>query len=444
MRPKNSIYYKERSQRRTHFLSKIKGSVALLVAAPHVIRNNDVYHAYRQDSNFYYLTGLEEAESFCLLDPQSKTPFTLFLEPRDKTKELWEGKMLGLEGAKEELGAQRALSSKETSLFDEAVIEALLKAESLYYRVGVNPLLDQRVFSLMLKAAKRLGRTGRSLWPIIDPNEILGEMRLVKTANEIACLQAAASITAQAHSDAMRFCRPGMYEFELEAALFHSFRAAGAGRLGYGSIVASGENACVLHYVNNDRKMTENDLILIDAGAEYDYYTADITRCFPVGTRFTPEQKEVYQAVLLAQKECVAMARPGRTLKEIHEHAVEVLTEELKRLKVLKGSTASLIKSEAYRPYYPHGTGHWLGMDVHDLGRYYEETYSNSRKLKPGMVFTVEPGLYFGKDSKAPSKFKGIGVRIEDDVLITEKGHQVLTSAVPKEVEEIESLRSEV
>jgi Xaa-Pro aminopeptidase len=349
--------------------------------------------------------------------------------------------MLGLEGAREKLGADTALSSKDSTVFDEAVIEALQKADRLYYRVGVNPLQDQRMFSLMARAAKKLGRTGRSLWTICDPSEVLGEMRLIKTSSEITCLQVAANITAQAHTEAMRYCKPGMYEFELEAALFHSFRAAGAGRLGYGSIVASGENACVLHYVNNDRKMTEKDLILIDAGAEFEYYTADITRCFPVGNRFSPEQREVYQSVLLAQKECVAMARPGRTLKEIHSHAVEVLTEELKRLKVLKGTTASLIKSEAYRPYYPHGTGHWLGMDVHDLGRYYEETYSNSRKLKAGMVFTIEPGLYFGADSKAPAKLKGIGVRIEDDILITEKGHQVLTSAVPKEVEEIESLR---
>ena len=442
MKTQLQITPKERAQRRQEFIGRIKGGAAFLFAAPHAIRNHDVHHPYRQDSNFYYLTGLDEPESVAIFNPQSKKPFTLFLEPKDKTKELWEGKMLGLEGARQKLGADEAKSSHDPNAFEEAAIEALLQADRLYYRVGVNTLRDQLIFSLMVKAAKKLGRTGRSLWPIFDPSEVLGEMRLVKSANEIACLQVAANITAQAHTEAMRYCKPGMYEFELEAALFHSFRAAGAGRLGYGSIVASGENACVLHYVNNQRKMQESDLILIDAGAEYEYYTADITRCFPVGTHFSPEQKEIYQSVLLAQKECVAMAKPGRTLKEIHQHAVEVLTEELKRLKVLKGTTASLIKSEAYRPFYPHGTGHWLGMDVHDLGRYYEETYSNSRKLKPGMVFTVEPGLYFSADSKVPAKFKGIGVRIEDDVLITEKGHHVLTSAVPKEVEEIESLRS--
>jgi len=441
MKTKSFISQKEFHQRRTKFLSQIKGSAAIFFAAPDLIRNNDVHHAYRQDSNFYYLTGLEEPESICVLNPQSKDPFTLFVEPKDKMKELWEGKMLGLEGAKNQLGADEAISSKDNEAFEEAVIQCLLEAESLYYRVGVSPQMDQKIFSLMAKAARRLGRTGRSLWPILDPNDVLGEMRLIKSPNEVACLQVAATITAQAHTDAMRYCKPGMFEFELEAALFHSFRAAGAGRLGYGSIVASGSNACVLHYTDNQTKMNENDLILIDAGAEFQYYTADITRCFPVGSRFSPEQREVYQSVLLAQKECVAMARPGRTLKEIHEHAVEVLTEELKRLKVLKGTTSSLIKAEAYRPYYPHGTGHWLGMDVHDVGRYYEQAYSNSRKLKPGMVFTVEPGLYFGEDSKAPAKLKGIGIRIEDDVLITEKGHQVLTSAVPKEIEEIESFR---
>lgn len=433
---------KERAERRNSFLSQIKGGVAVLFSAPYTIRNNDVHNAYRQDSNFYYLTGLEEPESICLFNPQSKKPFTLFVEPKDAVKELWEGKMLGLEGAKAQLGADEALSSLDSDVFDEALIEALLQADRLYYRVGQNPIHDQRVFTLMARAGRRLGRTGRPLWPIFDPVDVLGEMRLIKSQQEIATLQIASNITAQAHTEAMRHCKPGMFEYEIEAALFHSFRAAGAGRLGYGSIVASGPNACVLHYVNNDRKMTDKDLLLIDAGAEFNYYTADITRCFPVGARFSPEQKEVYQSILLAQKECVAMARPGKTLKEIHHHAVEVLTEELKRLKVLKGSTKELIKSEAYRPYYPHGTGHWLGMDVHDIGRYYDKDYQDARKLKAGMVFTVEPGLYFAPDSKAPAKLKGIGIRIEDDILITEKGHQVLTGAVPKEVEEIESLRS--
>jgi Xaa-Pro aminopeptidase len=439
---KENTTQKERSQRRHSFLQQIKGGVAVLFAAPHSIRNNDVHHAYRQDSSFYYLTGLSEPESICLFNPQSKKPFTLFVEPKDKMKELWEGRMLGLEGAKAQLGADEALSSKDTAVFDEAFVEALLEADRVYYRVGQNTAQDQRVFSLMSKAAKRLGRTGRPLWPILDPADVLGEMRLIKSQHEIAALQIAANITAHAHTEAMRHCKPGMYEYEVEAALFHSFRAAGAGRLGYGSIVASGPNACVLHYVNNDRKMTDKDLLLIDAGAEFDYYTADITRCFPVGNRFSPEQREVYQSVLLAQKECVAMARPGKTLREIHLHAVEVLTEELKRLKVLKGTTKELIKSEAYRPYYPHGTGHWLGMDVHDIGRYYDKDYQDSRKLKAGMVFTVEPGLYFSLDSKAPTKLKGIGVRIEDDILITDKGHVILTALVPKEIEEIESLRS--
>lgn len=288
MKTQLPISPKERHTRRQQFLAEIKGGAAILFAAPHVIRNNDVYHAYRQDSNFYYLTGLDEPESIAILDPQSKKPFSLFLEPKDKMKELWEGKMLGLEGAKQKLGADEALSSRDPMAFEEAAIEALLGADRLYYRVGINPIRDQQIFNLMLKAAKRLGRTGRSLWPIHDPSEVLGEMRLVKSPAEIACLQVAANITAQAHTDAMRYCKPGMYEFELEAALFHSFRAAGAGRLGYGSIVASGENACVLHYVNNHRKMTDKDLILIDAGAEYEYYTADITRCFPVGSLFSP------------------------------------------------------------------------------------------------------------------------------------------------------------
>jgi len=428
--------------RRKQFLRKTKGGVAIFPAAPNALRNNDVHHPYRQDSNFFYLTGFEEPNALCLLSPESKTPFQMFVEPRNKTKELWEGKILGPEGAKHRLGADAAFPSTPGQFFDEALIEALKEAETVYYRVGVQPEMDSRVFRLLATACQKLGRTGRALWPIVDPESILGEMRLVKTAAEQQRLQVAADITAEGHVAAMRTAKPHMFEYELEAILHHAFRVHGAGRAGYSSIVASGPNACVLHYVQNDRRMSGRDLLLIDAGAEFDYYTADITRVCPVGGTFSEPQREIYEAVLTAQKEGIRLARPGKTVQAIHQTTVEVLVEELKRLKVLKGPTKKLIESRTYSTFYPHGTGHWLGMDVHDIGTYYVERYQNHRKLEPGHVLTIEPGLYFSPDSPGPARYKGIGVRIEDDVLITANGCKVLTVKAPKEIEEIESLCS--
>ena len=428
------------SHRRKQFLTKIKKGVAVFPAAPEVIRNNDVHHEYRQDSNFFYLSGFEEPNSILLFANQTKTPFQMFVQPKDTTKELWEGKIIGPEGAKKHFGADAAFSSSDPSLFNEAFVKALLEADVLYYRLGLNEDWDRRIFSLMKKAVRQLGRTGRGFWPIHDPNEILGEMRLIKTRAEAERLERAANITAEAHVSAMKIAKPGMFEYEIEAALYHAFRGQGAGRLGYGSIVAGGSNACVLHYVANNKYLEDKELLLIDAGAEFDYYTADITRCFPTNGQFTPEQREIYSAVLKAQKSCVKMARPGKSMKDLHNHAIEVLVEELKNLKILKGSSASLIKQKAYLPFFPHGTGHWLGMDVHDSGRYFSESYDTPRHLEPGMVITIEPGLYFGESSKGPSKYKGIGIRIEDDVLITSSGNKVLTTGAPKEIEEIESL----
>jgi Xaa-Pro aminopeptidase len=267
-------------------------------------------------------------------------------------------------------------------------------------------------------------------------------MRLVKTRAEIERLQRAAHITTEAHVAAMKIARAGMYEYEVEAVLHHAFRILGAERLGYPSIVASGSNACTLHYERNDRRMLGGELLLIDAAAEFDYYTADVTRTFPIGPQFTEAQREIYEAVLRAQKECIAEVRPGKTLLAIHERAVEILIEEMRRLKILKGTAAQIRKQRRYTEFFPHGTSHWLGMDVHDIGRYYGTEPGQDRRLLAGQVFTVEPGLYFSPDSDAPAKYKGIGVRIEDDILVTSEGCRVLTSAVPKEVEEIEALRS--
>ncbi len=404
------------------------------------VRNPDVTYPFRQESNFFYLTGFEEPESISLFDPQHKAPYQLFVQPRDKTKELWEGKIVGPAAAKSVYKADAAFPSHPEQHFTDALIESLQNADRIYYRVGLDPDWDHKLFSIMRVAARRMGRTGRPLWPIHDPNEVLGEMRLFKSRAEVSRMEEAGKISAEAHSEAMRMAKPGMFEFEVEAILHHAFRIKGAQRVGYGSIVASGPNACVLHYVSNNRKMQANDLLLVDAGAEFDYYSADITRVFPVGGVFTQPQREIYSAVLRAQKECISLVRPGRTLRELHLHAVQVLVEELKRLKVLKGNSKQLIEKRAYAPYYPHNTSHWLGMDVHDVGKYYNGSYQNYRKLEAGQVFTIEPGLYFAPEGPGPARYKGIGVRIEDDLVVTQSGYKVLTSGVPKEVEEVESL----
>lgn len=429
--------------RRKIFFQKLGKGVAVLPSPFEVIRNNDVHHTYRQHSNLFYLTGFEEHSAVGLFAAQSDKAFQIFVHPKDKTKEMWEGRILGPERATSVLGADAAGPSIPESVFDEAFIAAMLEADRLYFRLGQQAEWDHRILRLLQKAMRKLGRTGRPLWPILDPDEILGEMRLIKSDAEIERLQRACDISAEAHQNAMRITKPGMIEYQIEAAFFHAVRGNGAKRLGYDSIVASGPNACVLHYRENDRRMVKGDLLLLDAGGEYEFYTSDITRTFPVAGRFTDAQAEVYQAVLEVQKSCIALARPGKTMKEIHEHAIEGLVEQMRNLKILKGPTAQLIKNKNYAAYYPHGTGHWLGMDVHDVGRYYQDQYAHPRKLMPGMVFTIEPGLYFGLDSKAPARYKGIGVRIEDDVVVTRTGCRVLTSAAPKEIEEVEALCSE-
>ena len=428
--------------RRRAFLKKIKHGVAVFPAAREFPRNAGVLHPFRQESNFYYLTGHHEPHSYCLLACESEEAFSLFVPPKDPHQELWQGKILGPTAAKHRYQADAAYPSQPDKHFDDAFSAAVRKADVLYYRFGDDHEFDRRILRLMENALSGMRRSNRGLLPIHDPDDILSEMRLLKTRAEIARLQIACNITAEAHVEAMKLTRPGMFEYEIEALVDHSFRARGSKRAGYGSIVAGGANACTLHYESNDQLLHHGDLLLIDAGAEFDFYTADVTRTFPVGREFTEPQRRVYEAVLRAQKECIAEVRPGKTLLALHEHAIEVLIEALRKLQILKGTAAQIRRSQSFREFYPHGTSHWLGMDVHDVGRYYEDKYGVERKLQPGHVFTIEPGLYFGAASSAPSHYKGIGVRIEDDILVTAEGCKVLTSAVPKEVDEIEALRA--
>ncbi len=426
--------------RRASFFKKLGDSIALLPAADIQMRNDDVDFTYRQESDFFYLTGFEEPRSFALFSPHSKAPYQAFVQPKDKEREMWDGYRLGAQAAKNTLKCDAAFPSEPAVHWEEALLEALGHADKIYYRVGRNPDRDRRLFTLFEQAKRKNHKSGRSFWPIHDPDELLSEMRLIKSRAELNRLQVAGSISAEAHVNAIRAAKPGMFEYEVQAVIEHTFRARGASRVGYDSIVASGVNACVLHYHSNSRRMEKNELLLVDAGAEFEYYTADITRTFPISGNFTKEQAEIYDVVLAAQKESIRAARPGRKVEEINNVTIEVLTEGLKKLKILKGTTKSLIEKKAYKPFYPHGASHWLGMDVHDAGRYTEGPKKESRRLVSGMVLTVEPGLYFAPDSAAPARYKGIGVRIEDDIWVSPQGPVILTSGVPKEREEVEAL----
>ena len=412
-------------------------SVAILPAAREATRSNDTEYRFRQDSDFYYLTGFSEPDAIAVVAPSREERYTLFVRPRDREKETWTGRRAGVEGAKEKFGADAAFSVEE---FQEKLAEFLDGARNLYYRLGNgNPELDQQI---VRQIASMRGRGWRNIHPpqaVVDPGAILHEMRLFKSDEEIALMQRAADIAAEAHREAMRTARPGMKEYEVEALIEYVFRRSGASAPAYNSIVGGGANATILHYVNNDAELRDGDLLLIDAGAEYEGFASDITRTFPVSGRFTDAQRDIYSLVLDCQEQCIEMIAPGVTMDEMHRRSVEILTDGMVRLGLLKGDVKTLIEEEQYKKFYMHRLGHYLGLDVHDVGLYHSD--GQPRPVEAGMVMTVEPGLYISEDAEdIPDKYRGIGVRIEDDVLVTPDGHRVLTDKAPKQVEEIESL----
>ncbi len=411
-------------------------SVAIIPAAREATRSNDTQYRYRQDSDFLYLTGFEEPESIAVIAPSREQKYTLFVRPRDPEREIWDGKRAGVEGARAEFGAEEAFPIAE---FDEKLQDILDGASVLYYRLGVNPDLDDRIIR---QIARMRALNRKPIHPprtIVDPATIVHEMRVFKSAEEIELMQRAADIAAEAHIEAMKAVRPGMNEFEVEALIEHYFRRHGASGPSYTSIVGAGANATVLHYISNNGELRDGDLLLIDAGAEYKGYASDITRTFPINGRYTKAQREIYDLVLETQMACVEMVRPGTTHDELKSHSIEMLTEGMVRLGLLKGEPKELIKEKKHEQFYMHGLGHMLGLDVHDVGLYYFD--KESRALEPGVVMTVEPGLYISPATKdIPEQYLGIGVRIEDDVLCTTNGPRVLTSKVPKNADEIEAL----
>nr|BAL53166.1 X-Pro aminopeptidase [uncultured Gammaproteobacteria bacterium] len=425
------------ARRRADFLTRLgEEAAAILAAAPPRLRNRDVEFPYRQDSDFYYLTGFPEPNAVAVFLPGRKRgQYVLFCQEYDAQKAIWEGDHAGLKGARKLYGAEEAYSINE---IDAVIPKLLVGRKRLYCSLGKDLQFEQKVF-LWVGAVKRQARAGVGApEEFIDIGRVLHEMRLIKFPEEVAAIRRAAEISAQAHLRAMRVCRPGLYEYQIEAEIIHQFMQNGARSPAYPSIVASGANACVLHYTSNNKRLAAGELLLIDAGAEYDYYAADVTRTFPVDGRFTSPQRAIYELVLEAQLAAIDKVRPGNRWNEPHEAAVRVLVKGLVKLGLLDGSPARLIKSEAYKDFYMHRTGHWLGMDVHDVGSY--KVDDEWRELRPGMVLTVEPGLYIRPNCKhVPKKWRGIGVRIEDDVLVTESGCEVLTETVPKTVEAIEA-----
>ena len=412
-------------------------AVAVIPSARHATRNADTEYEFRQNSDFFYLTGLKEPDSVLILAPhREKERVVMFLRPRDRTAEIWNGKRVGIEGAVADLGMDAAFSIDE---LEAKLSDYLVGASTLYYGLGHDERLDRIVLEAVKNARWQVRRGGTAPLTYSEPGTLLHEMRLHKTPEELDAMRRAAAASLAGHEAGMRATRPGMWEYELEAIIEYHYKLAGAQDTAYSSIVAGGANATILHYNTNRERLRDGDLVLVDSGAEFDVYASDVTRTWPVNGKFSAEQRAIYDIVLRAQKAGIDQVRPGRPFNAYHDAAVRVITEGLIDVGLLKGSVDELIESNKFFEFYPHRTGHWIGLDVHDVGRYKtpDDAY---RALEPGMVMTVEPGIYVQADLDVPEAWKGIGVRIEDDVLCTTSEPDVLTAAIPKEVSDLESI----
>jgi Xaa-Pro aminopeptidase len=429
---------KEFARRRRQFMRMIgKDAIAILPAAPVRHRNGDIEYAYRQDSHFYYLSGFAEPDAVAVLVPgRPQAEYLLFVRERDAVRESWDGARAGTEGAVERYGADDAFPIED---IDEILPGLMEQRTQIYYSMGTHVDFDPRILGWVngLRVQSRLG-AGTGLQEFVALNHVLDDMRLYKSRPEQASLRRAAQIAVGAHRRAMRFARPGQMEYEVMAEVLHEFRSHNAD-ISYQPIVGGGANACVMHYRDNDQPLRDGDLLLLDAGCEHEFYASDITRTFPVGGRFTAVQRAVYDVVLEAQLAAIEKVRPGNHWNQPHEAAVRVVTQGLAKLGLLKGQTPKLIRDQAYLPFFNHRTGHWLGLDVHDVGDY--KVGGEWRVLEPGMALTVEPGIYIRPSPKVPKEFWNIGIRIEDEVLVTRGAPEVLTGGLEKTPEAIESLR---
>ena len=426
-------------QNRKAFIEKMgRGGVAIFASRPPAMWNHDTEHLYRPDPNFYYLTGFEEPESICVIAPDHpKHQYILFVRPKDKQAEIWNGKRVGVKDARKRYGADKVYPIEK---FSEKIGKYLEGTERLYYTLSSNQDVDSEILALFTGSVRSRIRSGQGFHTLVDPSPILSELRLIKNETELQRIQLATEITAAGHVAAMKAVQPGMYEYDLEALVESTFRMNGASGTAFPTIVASGGNATTLHYTTNDCQIKDKTLVLIDAGAEYDRYSGDVTRTFPANGTFTKAQREIYQLVLDAHYAIIDCIRPGVSIDEPHQKSIELLTESMLSLGLLKGKAKKLIKKEAYRQFYMYRIGHMLGLDVHDVNCVHDAN-GDFKTFQPGMVMTIEPGLYVADDTeKVPPEYLGIGVRIEDDILVTETGCEVLTDAVPKEIDEVEEL----
>jgi len=431
---------KEFAKRRQQLMEIMgKNSIAILPNSEVSSRNRDVDYPYRSDSNFHYLSGFDEPESVIVIVPgRPHGEYLLFCRERKLEKEIWNGYRAGQEGAIKNFDAD---DSYPISDLDDILPGLLEEREKVFYTMGNIASFDQRIVGFLnhLRQATRQGK--HSPTEIIELDHCLNELRLFKSTAEIKAMRKAGEISAKAHIRAMQFTQPGHWEYQVEAEIIHEFMKNNCRSSAYPSIVGGGENGCILHYIENNHKLKNNDLLLIDAGAEYDFYAGDITRTFPVNGKFTPSQKALYTIVLNAQKAAIAAVKPGNHWNQPHEAAVRVLTAGLIDIGLLEGELEELIENHSYREFYMHRTGHWLGMDVHDVGDY--KVGGEWRLLEPGMVLTVEPGIYIRDLEHIPKKWHFTGIRIEDDVLVTRTGNEVLSALAPKEIDEIETLMAQ-
>jgi Xaa-Pro aminopeptidase len=428
----------EYAKRRKQLMQKISSTgIIILPTSPAVRRNGDSDYAYRAGSDFYYLTGFEEPEAVAILAPKRKEgEYILFNRVRDREKEIWDGYRAGQEGARNDFGADSAFPISELEDRLPALLEGRTK---IHYALG----LDEKFDAIVLNALNKIrGKIRNGIQPplsFIDISDTIHEMRIIKSPGEIAVMRKAANISVDAHLRAMKACKPGVTEYELEAELLYEFNRRGARNPAYNSIVGAGANSCVLHYIANNQTVKNGDMVLIDAGCEYQNYASDITRAFPANGKFTPEQRAIYDIVLKAQLAGIKAIRPGAAWPVVQTIMVKIITQGLLDLGLLKGKLNDLIEKQSYFKFYMHKSGHWLGLDVHDAGRY--KVNDKWRTFAPGMVLTVEPGIYISSDIPGvPKKWHNIGVRIEDDIVVTTKGNEVLTERLPKEIADIEAL----
>ncbi|MGP3591353.1 Xaa-Pro aminopeptidase [Vagococcus sp. WN89Y] len=423
-------------RRQTLLAQMVPGSAALIFAAPEATRSADSEYPYRQNSDFWYFTGFNEPEAVLVLIKSDDTHnhSVLFNRVRDKTAEIWFGRRLGQEAATGKLGVDRALPFPEinTHLF-----QLLNGLDAVYHAQGQYEYADNILFSALEKLRNGARQNLTAPATLTDWRPIVHEMRLFKSPQEIETLRRAGEISALAHTRAMQACRPGMFEYQLEGEIQHEFNRHGARFPSYNTIVGSGENGCILHYTENESQMRDGDLVLIDAGCEYQGYAGDITRTFPVNGKFTPAQREIYDIVLASLERALELYRPGTSIQEVTGEVVRIMVSGLVKLGILHGEVDALVEKNAHRPFFMHGLSHWLGLDVHDVGVYGSD---RSRELAPGMVLTVEPGLYIAPDADVPEAYRGIGIRIEDDIVITETGNENLTASVVKSADDIEAL----